>query len=148
MELERYFASVEFRAADARAEVSRIVAESGGKLVLASIPLPGQPSYLTGPFVPLSSHQHHPMMPPPPLSTDPHDIIQADHLRWVFPPATLSFSSSSPNTVNPRVRPRTGSMDAVNAPAVKRSPGDSNGRSSDERAMFNESVRHVLPLLL
>jgi hypothetical protein len=53
-----------------------------------------------------------------------------------------------PNTVNPRVRPRTGSMDAVNAPAVKRSRGDSDRRSRSERAMFNESVRLILPSLL
>ena len=39
-------------------------------------------------------------------------------------------------------------MDAVNAPAAKRSRGDSDKRSRDEMAMFNESVRDIFLSLL
>ncbi|KAH7923175.1 hypothetical protein BV22DRAFT_602589 [Leucogyrophana mollusca] len=43
-ELDRYLSVIELRAADARAGFSRIVAEGGGQLVLAPIPVPGQQS--------------------------------------------------------------------------------------------------------
>jgi hypothetical protein len=87
------------------------------------------------------------MMPPPPSvhQSSRHDAppnrSSSMGLRpHAFPSLPLP---PPPGTVNPRVRPRTGSMDAVNAPAVKRLRGDSDRVSRDERAMFNESVRHV-----
>lgn len=148
MELDRYLAVVEHRAVDARAGFHRIVSEGGGQLILTNIPLPGQPSHPTGPFVPPSSHQHHPMMPPPSSihQSSRHSLPQSRsssmNLRGhhAFPSLPLP---PPPNTVNPRVRPRTGSMDAVSAPAVKRSRGDSDRRSREERAMFSESVRLI-----
>ena len=151
-ELDRYLGVIEIRAADARAGYSRIVAEGGGQLVVANIPLPGQQP---GSSHSSSSHPSLSVMPPPPNHPSRHHTSshsRSHSLRSAVPPPQPQTSHTwppippPPNPNQSRVRPRAGSLDdagysigAAGQPPAKRSRGDRDG-DRDRRALFNEPV--------
>jgi hypothetical protein len=159
-ELDRYLGVIEIRAADARAGYSRIVAEGGGQLVVANIPLPGQQPGSSSSHS--SSHPSLSVMPPPPNHPSRHHTSshsRSHSLRSAVPPPQPQTSHTwppippPPNPNQSRVRPRAGSLDdagysigAAGQPPAKRSRGDRDG-DRDRRALFNEpvSVLHLPP---
>ena len=100
-ELNRYLHVVELRAADARAGFARLVAEGGGQLVLAPVPLPG---YLAQPPIPPSPA----IMLAPQRSHRHSSSLQSSHGIPPLPP---------PPHPTARVRPRSGSFDESSYPA-------------------------------
>jgi hypothetical protein len=157
-ELDRYFSAIENRAADARAGYSRIVAEGGGQLVLATIPLPG-------PQTPHNTQNPSMVVMPPPHHPSRHH--SSGHTRSHSQRSALAHSSQAwpalPPLPNPnasghsRVRPRAGSLDdagyhvGAGQPPAKRSRGDRDrGRDGErdrrvreERGTLSESVRFL-----
>ncbi|KAI6007877.1 hypothetical protein EDC04DRAFT_2907558 [Pisolithus marmoratus] len=109
-ELRRYLASLDFRSQDARAGFARIMADGGGQLVLAPIPV-------------LGSHHSHFQQPPlhtPPSATSPAIMLippsqsRVHHRQSSTSSSHPPSSSSLPppqNTSPSRVRPRSGSFD-------------------------------------
>lgn len=153
VELDRYLGVIEIRAADARAGYTRIVAEGGGQLVVANIPLPGQQ---TGVVAQQQQHAHSSnptisVMPPPSHPSRSHHPSShtRNHSQRSAGPQTSHTWPPIPPPPNPnqgRVRPRAGSLDdagyslgAVGQPPAKRSRGDRDG-DRDRRAMYTESV--------
>jgi hypothetical protein len=151
VELDRYLGVIEIRAADARAGYTRIVAEGGGQLVVANIPLPGQQAGV-------AHHAHaNPtisVMPPPSHPSRSHhpSSHSRNHSQRSAGPQTSHTWPPIPPPPNPnqgRVRPRAGSLDdagyslgAVGQPPAKRSRGDRDG-DRDRRAMYTESVSYT-----
>ncbi|KAG9309785.1 hypothetical protein JVU11DRAFT_10159 [Chiua virens] len=97
-ELNRYLHLIELRAADARAGFSRLVADGGGQLVLAPVPLPGYPQSAVPQspaimLVPPSVHRSH----------RHSSSLNSSHGLPPLPPP--------PHPTSSRVRPRSGSFD-------------------------------------
>lgn len=162
-ELDRYFSVIENRAADARAGYSRIVAEGGGQLVLATIPLPGPQS---GSQTPRSIQNPGVVVMPPPHHPSRHH--SSSHTRSHSQRSALAHSSQAWPSLPPlpipnasgqsRVRPRAGSLDdagyhvSAGQPPAKRSrgdrdrerDGDRDRRAREDRGTLSESVRFLL----
>ncbi|KAH0839429.1 hypothetical protein J3R83DRAFT_204 [Lanmaoa asiatica] len=103
-ELNRYLHVVELRAADARAGFSRLVAEGGGHLVLAPVPLPGYhpQAVVQTPSAPSPAIM---LVPPPSANHRSHhhsSSMNSSHGVNPLPP---------PPHPSSRVRPRSGSLD-------------------------------------
>ncbi|KAL4067209.1 hypothetical protein V8B97DRAFT_1874054 [Scleroderma yunnanense] len=115
-ELHRYLGILDLRAQDARADFSRIVAEGGGPLVLAPIPVLG----------------HHGSLHTPPSATSPAImLVPPSHSRAHHRQSSSSSSLPPPQSNTPsssRVRPRSGSFDDqspyLSAPPSKRHRSD------------------------
>lgn len=147
VELDRYLGVIEIRAADARAGYSRIVAEGGGQLVVANIPLPGQPPPpppSQNPPNPSSSSAMPPPSHPPRHHTSSHSRSHSQ--RSAGPQSAHTWPPLPPPPNPSRVRPRAGSLDdysigAAGQPPAKRSRGERDREGErDRRAMFNDSV--------
>jgi hypothetical protein len=147
VELDRYLGVIEIRAADARAGYNRIVAEGGGQLVVANIPLPGQP--------PSHNHQNPSISAmPPPAHPSRHHHSRNHSQRSGVQPSSNPWTPMIPqlNPSQTRVRPRAGSLDdagyaigAAGQPPAKRSRGGDRDRDGERerRAMFSESVSPI-----
>jgi hypothetical protein len=148
-QLDKYLAGIEFRAADARAGFARIVAEGGGQLVLASIPVPGQQPVPPPPHASATF----PTMPPPrhprsPGSLAPRSALRAHGSAATSFPASLALPPPPNPHPGARVRPRSDSVDASGyGPSLPGQPPTKKSRSErrEERAMYTESVRPPLP---
>ncbi|KAF8128161.1 hypothetical protein EV363DRAFT_1170810 [Boletus edulis] len=132
-ELSRYLTVLELRAADARAGFTRLVAEGGGQLVLAPVPLPGY--FPTTVHTPAASSPAIMLVPPPPANHRSHrhsSSLNSSHGIPPLPPPPQPSSS--------RVRPRSGSIDdpsyqlASGQPPAKRSRNERDYDRSHPRA--------------
>ncbi|KAI1790672.1 hypothetical protein LXA43DRAFT_1083153 [Ganoderma leucocontextum] len=106
-ELDRYFAALELRASDTRAQFSRLIADGGGPLVqVNAVP----PSSQNAVYVPTLVHGaiHLPQIPPA-RSHLPRTSSHRLSTSQPFPSIPLP---PPPSATSSRVRPRAGSMDA------------------------------------
>ncbi|KIM53841.1 hypothetical protein SCLCIDRAFT_31579 [Scleroderma citrinum Foug A] len=120
-ELHRYLGTLDIHAHHARSSFARTVAEAGGTLVLAPIPVLGQ-------------HLHHQQgsLHTPPSATSPAImLVPPSHPRIHHRHSSSSSSLPPPQTNTPssaRVRPRSGSFDDqspyLSAPPSKRHKTD------------------------
>lgn len=153
-QLDKYLGVVELRAADARQGFARIVAEGGGQLVLATIPVAGQP----GSFPPSHSMSQANFNMPPPLNHSRHAApvgsAPSRHPSMRSHGAAFPSSLALPPPPNPnaqsRVRPRSDSIDGSGyvgnlsgQPPAKKSRSERR----EERAMYTESVRTFAPAI-
>lgn len=156
-ELDRYFGALANCAADARAGYSRTVAEGGGQLVLATIPLLGAQGFQT----PHNTQNLGMVVMPPPHHPSRHH--SSGHTRSHSQRSTLAHPSQFWTALPPlpnsnaggqsRVRPRAGSLDdagyhvGAGQPPAKRSRGDRDRdgerdrRLREEHGSLSESVR-------
>lgn len=156
-QLERYLQTLETRAGDARAGLSRIILEPlGSPLVLPSIP---HPSQMSPSAVSLGANT----MPPPAHlrynTSSSHQLSRSTSSRMFahtslssLPLPQLSNSNQAHNNASSSsrgVRRRAGSMDGVpGQPPSKKSRGDRlDRRGRDDRPSFQDSVR-TFPLIL
>ncbi|KAF8555007.1 hypothetical protein OG21DRAFT_962239 [Imleria badia] len=141
-ELNRYLAVVELRSADARAGFARLVAEGGGQLVLAPVPLPG---YFQNTVHTPSASSPAIMLVPPPANHRSHrhsSSLNSAHGMTPLPPPPPPHPTS-------RVRPRSGSIDessyqlAPGQPPAKRSRNDRDyDRSHPRGRALDVDVHH------
>ncbi|KAF9224641.1 hypothetical protein BS17DRAFT_85589 [Gyrodon lividus] len=122
-ELNRYLHVIEIRAADARAGFARLVADGGGQLVLAPIPIPGQQQQQ-------QQTVHTPSAPSPAIMLVPPSTSHHRSHRHSSSLHGLPALPPPPNPTSSRVRPRSGSFDdpsylvAPGQPPSKRSRHD------------------------
>ncbi|KAI6121966.1 hypothetical protein F5141DRAFT_547974 [Pisolithus sp. B1] len=145
-ELNRYLTRLDFHSQDARAGFARIMAEGGGQLILAPIPVPGSHH----------SHYQQPALHTPPSATSPAIMLippsqsRAHHRQSSTSSSHPPSSSSLPppqNTSPSRVRPRSGSFDdqspylsAPGQPPAKRHRGD-RGEYDHHPHLHSSSLR-------
>lgn len=154
-QLDRYLQTVEFRAADARANFAKILADSpGAPLVLTSLPLqaaiPMPFSYPAPGSMP--PPQNHARTPYPAGRPSPHGH-RSSHSQS-FPP-TMALPPHPPPSANGR-RPREESTDrsgyvdtlAGQPPQKKLKGFGDDRRSRDERTTYSESVSTRLSCLM
>ncbi|KAI9460068.1 hypothetical protein HD554DRAFT_1597943 [Boletus coccyginus] len=135
-ELNRYLGVVELRAADARAGFARLVAEGGGQLVLAPVPLPGYFPQTAIPTPAASSPAI--MLVPPPASHRAHRhsaSLNSSHNMPPLPPF--------PHQTTSRVRPRSGSFDES---SYQLAPGQPPAKRPRNERDYDRSHPRVRPL--
>ncbi|KAF9237000.1 hypothetical protein BU15DRAFT_49314 [Melanogaster broomeanus] len=131
-ELNRYLNVIELRAADARAGFARLVADGGGQLVLAPIPIPGiQQQQQQTVHTPSVASPAIMLVPPSTSHHRTHRHSSSMNSSHGLPPLPLT-----PNPTSSRVRPRSGSFDEPSylAPGQPPSKRPRHDREGDHRS--------------